>query len=227
MPKKLAVLLAILISQFACKFSRGFEIKEVKEFEGVIKYHEIDKTLEEMDVDDTVTVYYANGNYAAFHSEKTSEFYIVKDYYLNGLHPLRLFVSNLSDTLQSLKIDATVGELQSFTSKKSNEKILSRECEAIELTIRFDDNGSVSYTDNTFLFSRGYLNVNKDHFKNWNLGFFNKVINESGTYYLKFKTVHFDSSHKNILSSKSYEVISVKEQKVDQKLFLIDTLKIK
>lgn len=219
--------ITILISQFGCKSGRGSEHKEVKEFEGIITYHEMDKTIEGMNVDDTVTVYYANGNYAAFHSERSSKFHIVKDYYFNGAYPLRLFVDNTSDTLRSLKLDSSFGKLESFKLKNSEEKIFSRNCEAIELAISFDENGSTSYTDNTIIFSRGYLKIKKEHFKNWNLGFFNKIINESGAYYLKFKSVHFDSSHKNILSSKTYEVISVKEQKVDQKIFVIDPLKIR
>lgn len=219
--------ITILISQFGCKSGRVSEHKEVKEFEGVITYHEMDKSNDGMNVDDTVTVYYANGNYAAFHSETSSKFHIVKDYYFNGAYPLRLFVDNTSDTLRSLKLDSSFGKLERFRVKKLEEKIFARNCEAIELTISFDENGSTSYTDNTIIFSRGYLKIKKDHFKNWHLGFFNKIIDESGAYYLKFKSVRFDSSHKNILSSKSYEVISVKEQKVDQKIFMINPLKIR
>jgi hypothetical protein len=219
--------ITVVIPQFGCKSDRGSEHKGGKEFEGVITYHEMDQTIDGMNVDDTVTVYYANGNYAAFHSERSSKFHIVKDYYFSGAYPLRLFVDNTSDTLRSLKLDSSFGKLESFKVKKSGEKILSRGCEVIELNIRFDENGSISYTDNTIIFSRGYLKINKEHFNNWKLGFFNKMIDESGAYYLKSKSVHFDSSHKNILSSKSYEIISVKEQKVDQKIFVIDSSKIR
>lgn len=217
----------IFISQIGCKSVRGSEENEIKEFEGIIKYHEIEKGLDgALDVDDTVMVYYAHGNYAAFHSERSSKFHIVKDYYFNGAYPLRLFVDNTSDTLRSLKLDSSFGKLESFKVKKLDEKIFSRECETIEFNISFDDKEVKTYTNNIFTFSRGYLQVNKEHFKNWKLGFFNKFIDASGVYYLKLKSVHFDSSH-NILGSKSYEVISVSEEKVNPKIFVIDPLKIR
>ena len=219
----------ILISQFGCKLGKESKKEDdAIEFEGVITYHEIEKTSDGIvNVDDTVKLYYANGNYVAFHSEKTSKFHIVRDYYFNGMYPLRLFVDNTSDTLRSLKVDSPFGKLERFKVKKIDEQISSRKCESVELNISFDEKDSTTYTDNTFVFSRGYLKINKEHFRNWRLGFFNKVINESGVYYLKFKSVHFDSSHKNVLSSKSYEVISVKEETVDPKMFAIDPLKIR
>ena len=58
------------------------------------------------------------------------------------------------------------------------------------------------------------------------MGFCNKVMEESGSFYLKFKAIHFDSSHKNILSSKVLEAISVKEQPIDPAIFQIDNSKI-
>lgn len=219
--------ITIFISQIGCKSGRGPEHNEVKEFEGVITFHEIDKTIEGMNIDDTVKVYYANGNYVAFHSERSSKFHIVKDYYFNGNYPLRLFVDNTSDTLRSLKLDSSFGKLESFRVKKLNEKILSRECETVEFNISFDEKGMKTYTNTIFTFSRGYLQINKEHFKNWKLGFFNKFIDESGVYYLKFKSVQFDSSHTKILSSKSYEAISVSEEKINPKIFVIDPQKIR
>jgi hypothetical protein len=45
--------------------------------------------------------------------------------------------------------------------------------------------------------------IDKEHFKNWHLGFCDEVMNESGAFYLKFKAGHFDSSDKNVLSSKT------------------------
>lgn len=217
-----------LLAQFGCKFGKESEQKVVKEFEGVITYHEIDKMSDgTIDVDDTVKLYYSNGNYAAFHSEKSSKYHVVRDYYFNGTYPLRLFVDNTSDTARSLSVNSTFGKLVSFKVEKVREQVLSRDCEAIQLDMSFDEKDSITYTTTTFTFSRGYLKVNKEHFKNWKLGFFNKIINESGAFNLKFKAVHFDSSHKNILAIKSYDVISVEEEIVDPKMFVIDPLKIR
>jgi hypothetical protein len=125
-----------------------------------------------------------------------------------------------------LSLNFPIEKLDGFKLKKINDQILSRQCEEIDVNTSYPENGSITYSDFTFVFSRGYLNVNKVHFKNWQLGFFNKVIDESGAFYLKLKAVHFDNTHKNILYSKTYDVISVKEQVIDPKIFEIDTTKI-
>jgi hypothetical protein len=122
---------------------------------------------------------------------------LLKDYYLES-KPLRLSLFNNSDTLHQLDLNSSIERLDSFKVKKINDRIFSRDCESIELNTSYSEKGTTTYTDFNFIFSRGYLNVDKEHFKNWNLGFFNKVVDESGTYYLKFKAVHFDSSDKNV-----------------------------
>jgi len=198
-----------------------------KEFEGIITYHEIFKISDgTINLDDTVQVFYAHGNYVGVHSGKSPKFHVVKDYYLES-RPLRLFLDNTSDTLHQLQLNFPVEKLDGFKVKKINDRILFRKCEEIQLNVSYLETGSISYTDFSFIFSRGYLNIDKEHFKNWNLGFFNKVVAESGAFYLKFKSVHFDSSHKNVLSSKTFDVISAKEVKIDAKIFEIDTKMIK
>jgi hypothetical protein len=222
-------LFAILsISQIGCKFGREADKKtSIKEFEGIITYHEILKNSDDtIEVDDTVQVFYAHGNYVGIHSEKSSKFHLVKDFYLKH-EPLRLLLFNTSDTLHQLDLKFPVERLDDFKIKKITDQILSRKCEEIELNISYPEKDSTTYTDVSFTFSRGYLKIDKEHFKNWSLGFFNKAVNESGTFYLKFKAVHFDSSHKNILSSKTYDVISVEEKVIDPKIFEIDTAMIK
>lgn len=219
------LLLAIIsISQFGCKSSKETKKKaSVKEFEGIITYHEIEKRSDgTINTDDTVQLFYSNGNYVNIHSETSSKFYIVKDYYLEN-KPLRLFLFNTSDTLFQMNLNFHIEKLEGFKVKKVNDQILSRKCENIEVNISYPEKDSTTYTDFNFIFSRGYLKIDKQHFKNWNLGSFNKVVDESGTLFLKYKIVHFDRSHKNILSSKTYDVISVKEEPIDPKIFEIDT----
>ncbi|TSD64611.1 hypothetical protein FFF34_011920 [Inquilinus sp. KBS0705] len=231
MLKKLTVLLLssiLFMAQMACNLrNEHTKEKAVKEFEGIITYHEISKSSDGfVNIDDTVQLFYSHGNYVGIHSEASSAPHLVRDYYLKS-QALRLLRFNTSDTLHQLNLNFPIEKLDSFKVKTINEKTLSRKCESIELKTSYPEKDSTTYTDFIFTFSRGYLNIDKDHFKNWNLGFFNKIVNESGAFYLKFKATHFDSTHKKILSSKSYEVISVKEQPIDPKIFEIDTTLIK
>ncbi len=230
MPKTLITLLVavgVVICFLACKSGKSVSKRGVaKEFEGIITYHEIIKSSDStFNSDDTVQLFYSHGNYVGIHSEPSSKFHLVKDYYFEN-KLLRLLLFNNSDTLHQLNLDFPIEKLDSFKVKKINDRILSRQCEEIDLSTSYHEKDSITYSDFTIVFSRGYLNVNKEHFKNWHLGFFNKVINESGAFYLKFKAVHFDNTHKNVLSSKTYDVISVKEQIIDPKIFEIDAAKI-
>lgn len=220
--------LTIFISLPGCKYGKAHNQKQdIKEFEGIITYHEVLKNSDSLlNVDDTVKVFYAHGNYVGVHSEASQKFHLVKDYYFED-KPLRLLLFNNSDTLYQMSLNFPIEKLEHFKVIKINNQVLSKQCERIDLSTSYAEKDSVTYSDFSFIFSRGYLNVNRAHFKNWNLGYFNKVINESGTLYLGFKAVHFDSSHKHILSVKTYDVISVKEQPVDPKIFEIDPSMIK
>ncbi|MES2268502.1 MAG: hypothetical protein V4520_17185 [Bacteroidota bacterium] len=231
MPKTLIALLltfGIAVFSFACNPANSSSTRNAtKEFEGVITYHEIIRNSDStFNSDDTVQLFYSHGNYVGIHSERSPRFHLIKDYYFEK-EALRLLLFNNSDTLHRLNLDFPTEKLDLFNIRKIDDKILSHKCEEIKISISYPEKDSTTYSDFTFVFSRGYLNVNKEHFKKWHLGFFNKVIDESGSFYLKWKAVHFDSSHKNILSSKTYDVISVKEQPIDPKIFEIDATKIK
>lgn len=211
-----------------CKFKKENQKSSVaKEFEGIITYHEITANYSgEFNLNDTAVLFYSHGNYVGVHFTLSPKFHLFKDYYFQH-NALRLFLFNNSDTLHQLDLKNSIEKLDSFKVKKIKEQVLSRKCESIELSTSYAEKDSTTYTDYTFIFSRGYLKVDKEHFKNWNLGFFNKVINESGAFYLKFRAIHYDSSHKNILSTKTYEAISVNAQPIDPRVFAIDTTKIK
>jgi hypothetical protein len=214
----------ITISLVSCKSAMKPQKKtSVQEFEGAITYHEIFKNSNGfVNLDDTMQLFYSHGNFVSIHSERSPQFHVVKDYYLEG-KSLRLWLFNTSDTLFQMDLNFPIEKLTGFKITKVNDQILSRKCENIEANISYPEKDSTTYTDINFIFSRGYLKIDKQHFKNWNLGFFNKIVDESGAFYLKFKTVHFDSSHKNVLTSKTYDVISVKEGPIDPKIFKIDT----
>ncbi|RFZ92653.1 hypothetical protein D0C36_14670 [Mucilaginibacter conchicola] len=228
MPKALKIIsfgLAISIGFAECKNKASKS--NAKEFEGIITYHEVIKDRDSLfNLEDTVQLFYSHGNYVSLHSYRLPSFHLVKDYYFKD-GPLRLLLFNNSDTLRKLQLNNPKERLEKFSVNKINDKILSQPCEEINLTTSFAEKDSKTYTDFTFVFSRDYLSVNKEDFKNWRLGFFNKVVTESGEFYLKLKAVHYDSSHKNILSSKTYDVISVKKQAIDPKMFEIDEDKIK
>ncbi|WP_448697888.1 hypothetical protein ACFGVR_13850 [Mucilaginibacter sp. AW1-3] len=224
----IVLLLIILIFQLGCKSGRETKEKiDKNEFEGVITYHEVNKATDGiLKIDDTVQMFYSHGNFVKIHSIKFPEPHIVKDYYLEK-HALRLMLFSNSDSLQQINLSFPVQRLDCFKVTKADEQIFSKKCENIELNISYHEKDSTTYTDSQITFSRGYLKVDKNHFKNWNLGFYNKVIDECGCLYLKFKAVHFDSSHKNILWWETLDVISVKEESVDPKVFEIDTTKVR
>jgi hypothetical protein len=192
-----------------------------KEFEGVITYHEFEFGVDPMPTNDTVQIYYSHGNFVGIHSSKSSSFHVVKDYYFQK-DILRLYLFNENDSLYKLKLTNPIEKLISFSVKKNDGQILSQNCETVTINSRYDEKDSTTFSDFNITFSRGFLNVDKSHFKNWNLGFFNKFIAESGAYFLKYDVVHFDSSHKRLLSGKSYQVISVDERPVDPAIFRID-----
>jgi hypothetical protein len=230
MPKTLTISLLVMlcIFQFGCEFEKAPQ-KNIspKEFEGIIAYHEIIKDIRpEFNLEDTVYVFYSHGNYVGVHTSMSPNFHVVKDYYLKD-GTLRLLLFNASDTLYQIKLNSSTERLDSFNIEKTNDKILSKKCERIDIKTSYQEKDSTTYSDFTFTFSRDMLNVNKEHFKNWRLGFFNKVIDKSGAFYLKLKAVHFDGSHKNVLWSKTYDVISVKEVEIDQRIFKIGKAKIK
>jgi hypothetical protein len=230
MPKSLITLLvavSVFICFLACNPANSSSKRNVtKEFEGIITYHEVIKNSDStFNLDDTVQLFYSHGNYVVIHSAPSSKFHLVKDYYFEN-KPLRLLLFNNSDTLHQLSLNFPIEKLVGFKVKKINDQILSQQCEEIDVSTSYPENDSITYSEFTFVFSREYLNVSKEHFKNWHLGFFNKVIDESGAYYLKLKAVHFDNTHQNILSLKTYDVISVKEQTIDPEIFEIDTAKI-
>lgn len=226
--KSILLLSSAVLSAFflQCKPARSNQNNHEKEFEGIVTYHEINKTNDGIiNVDDTVQLFYSHGNYVNIRSEKSGS-YLIKDYFFTN-ESLRLMLYIASDTLRQLKLDFPAEKLVNFNQRKIKEKILSKNCEEIDLTSSYAEQDSTTYTDFKFVYSRGLLPVDKDHFKNWHLGSFDKFINASGAYYLKFSAVHFDSSHKNILSIHFYDVISIKEQPVDQKVFEINRAKIK
>lgn len=231
MLKALIIIFSAIIStaQLGCKPPTKPKQASQKEFEGVITYREaefINYPNSKSFVSDTVQVFYSHGNYVGIHSKQSANFHVVKDYYFHD-KALRLYLYNTSDTLHQLNLNSPGEKMEGFKVTKVSGQVLSRDCENIEVNLSYPQKDSTTYSDFNFVFSRGYLTVDKQHFKNWNLGFFNKIIAKSGAYYLKLQMVHYDSTHKNILSAKTKDVISVEEQPVDPKMFEIDTTMIK
>jgi hypothetical protein len=156
MLKTLTILLLstiIFIAQFGCKFGR--ESKKgtgIKEFEGVITFHEISKTSDDfINLDDTVQMFYANGNYVSIHSDRSQKNHIVKDYYF-GDKSLRLFMLNTSDTLYQINLNFPDEKLDSFKVKKSSDQIFSKKCESVEVSSSYLGKDSTTYTDFVFIF---------------------------------------------------------------------------
>jgi len=230
MLKPLFILIVFIstISLVQCNATRSSPKSSFKpEFEGVITYHEIRKSNDGfIDIDDTVQHFYSHGNFVNIHSVKSSPFHIVKDYYLAD-KALRLNLFNNTDTLYQLRLNSPAAKLESFKVAKVNDRILSRDCENIQMEESFPEKDSTTYTITNYTFSRNYIKVDTNHFKGWKLGFFNKIVDESEAYYLRLQSVHYGSSHKNVLSTLIYDVISVKEMPIDPKVFEIDTTLVK
>ena len=177
MPKAIIILLFASVLFTGLRKCKHVEVisngSAIKEFEGVITYHEISKNADSRwDVDDTVQLFYSHGNFLGIHSETSSGFHLIRDYYLED-RPLRLLLFNNSDTLYQLRLNFPIEKLDSFNMRKTKDQILSKKCEEINLKISYHEKDSTTYTDFTFVFSPGYLPVDKKHFKNWNLGSFN------------------------------------------------------
>jgi len=126
--------LIVLIAQFSCKFGTDRKAEtDVKEFEGVITYHEtLTNSDGEFNADDTVQVFYSHGNYVSIHSNTSQKFHLVKDYYFEK-GPMRLYLFNNSDTLHQIRLNSPIEKLESFKVRPISEQTLSRKCEIIEL----------------------------------------------------------------------------------------------
>lgn len=191
----------------------------------MIRYHEITKSpFSSLTFDDTAQLYYAHGDYMRMHLLKPPHADQLVDYYLTS-GPLYV-IRYRPDSLFNVNLTRNDQTLISFKVKKIDEKILQRDCEEIDMATSEKVKDSVIYTDTKIVFSRNFLPVDPDHFKNCYSDYFNKIMAETGAWYLNFSRISYGSSHKNVLSRHSYEIIDAHEYKVDTPIFYIDRSKI-
>ena len=77
MLKTLTFLFSVIISIFfaECKSAKKPKTNvSIKEFEGIITYHEIERNYDNgINLDDTVQFFYSNGNFVKIHSAKSAQ----------------------------------------------------------------------------------------------------------------------------------------------------------
>ncbi len=198
-----------------------------KEFEGVIKYKTKYWSWQDSSkgyfVQDTLTIYYSHGNVAKVHTNSAMH----KEVFLSNGHKYFYVRSNI-DTLFWFDVtNKPKMELSDMQVKKYDQAILGHKCESVDLLIKHPDKNLPFYTTVSYIFSRNYLKVNKA-LLNWNkYAFFDKFINESGSLYLGYKYAAHSTTGYKVLLSTEYEAISVKEQKIDSKVFELDKFPLK
>ncbi|WP_448703014.1 hypothetical protein ACFGVR_11740 [Mucilaginibacter sp. AW1-3] len=211
----------LLIMLCACNSANKTQ-QPVKEFEGVITYKTKFTSWKDSDnaaaSTDTLRVYYSHGNLAKINSannpstlKKEIFLFSERKYYGTRFGTDTLYWANAAPAadMQLSKMDVA----------KSEKTILGHQCEDVYLNIKTRHDSLTYLTENTYTFSRNYLQIDKNHLNWYKVGFFDKFINESGCFYLGFKYVlHYKTSDK-ILYTKQYEAIEVKEQKVDPGIF--------
>jgi len=146
-----------------------------EEFEGIITYHEVTKSLSgEFDIDDTAVLHYSHGSYVVIHSSKSPKYHAAKDYYFDNAS-IKLFQDNHTDSLHVFPLYFATEKLDSFKVKSLKEKVFSKTCEEIEVNTSYPEKDSTTYSVIRYVVSKGYLTADKKHFENWKLGFFNKL----------------------------------------------------
>jgi len=198
-----------------------------KEFEGIIKYKTKYYSWQDSSkgdfVHDTLTIYYSHGNLAKIHTDAAMH----KEIFLSKGNKYFYIRSNI-DTLFWFDITTNPKmELSDMQVKNYDKTILGHKCESVDLLIKHPDKDLPFYTTVSYIFSRNNLRVEKANL-NWNkYAFFDKFIDESGCFYLGYKYAAHSTTGFKVLLSTEYEAISIKEQKVDPKVFELDKFPLK
>jgi hypothetical protein len=233
MPKAIlsfyAIFLAIALS--SCNFSKGIKDKApVKEFEGIITYKIEYTSWRDSDQAkpyiDTLKLYYSHGNIMKIRSGN-GLMSAKKEIILLQNHQYYFKLVN-KDTLFRFDITKSPGmELSEMHVNDYDKQILGHKCERVDLSIKHTRKGPAFFTENSFIFSRDYLQINRENIDWYKFAFFDKFIDESGCLYLGYKYALHSSIDNKVIESFNYEAISVKEQKIDPKIFEVDNLPLK
>jgi hypothetical protein len=201
----------------------------LKEFEGIITYKTSRTTWRDSNrtphTSDTIRIYYSHGNMCKVHTSDSAiikkEIYITKGnhYYFLKPHIDTLFYYDVAQTIPHT-------ELASLSMTDADTTILGHDCQKADIWIRHQGEKGPFYTEYQYLFSNDYLVVNPEHWTKYNFGYFNKMIDRAGHYYLGFhyKLHTYDNV---VIETTDYAAINIKEQKIDPNVFNLDKLPLK
>lgn len=195
------------------------------EFEGMIIYKITYKnSADTLIYGDTLRVTYSKGNLLYEYNSKVPNG-LRKMVYLWKKSSLYSYIGD-SDTALTSDITSLQGLIRtSSIQSKSEQVILGHKCEEIS-NISVHLGKDTYYLHEKYLFSRDMLKVNKAYFKNWNHGYFNDFISETGVFYLKYEgEVKYDENVS--FGTRIFQAVNVEPKAINPKVFYIDTSKLK
>lgn len=219
---QLSVFLIIIILG-ACGKHKKQKDSNGKEFEGVITYLvEYENVTPQWPIDaDTLTVTYSHGNaLKSFNSRKPRslcrEIYLSKcnQYYFNRIGSDTLYKVNLAKNKHV--------KLLNISHSLTDTCILGHVCELTSLEFMVEKNGHFNHVYNVFFYSKGVLTIDKNSFKDCEFAYFNKFIEESGSFYLRMEA-RYESSTAKTPSRMILRAIRIQESRVDPTIFAVDT----
>ncbi|WP_448703015.1 hypothetical protein ACFGVR_11745 [Mucilaginibacter sp. AW1-3] len=213
----------LVIAFSACNSANKTQVP-VKEFEGVITFKTTYSTWRDSGktpYSDTLRVYYSHGNILRIHSGDSSvapkkEIYQVNDDRFYSIQPH-------VDTLYWYDITKNPDmELAELKVTPYPQAVLGRKCDQVSVLIKYTGASRPYYVEHDYIFSKGYLPVDKKNLSNFKYGYFNQAIDSSGSYCLKYQYKMYLPNDSKILMNIQYEAINVKEEKLNPNIFTLN-----
>lgn len=223
--KQLQSIALILPLFWACQNPSDNQLFKGKEFEGVITYRiTYDNWPEDYSYGDTLKVWYSKGDLIKVYNGKAVKGFRKEIFLLNGNK--YFFQVGNSDSLYSIDIGSDkymklVDSHHSFTDTR----ILGHTCEQIDQDLQYAGKNQAPFIF-SLLYSKGVLPMDKDHFKDRKLSGFDRFIDESGAFYLRFRYTA-QLANRSGLSTYTFTATNIREQPVDPAIFNTDTSKVK
>ncbi len=222
--KKLYFIFFLLPVYWSCKNSATNQPLNKKEFEGLVTYRiTYDNHPEDNSYGDTLKLWYSKGNLIKNYNGK-AEHGIRKEIFLIKGNRYFFQVGN-SDTL----INADIGSdkymiLVSSQHSITDTRILGHTCEQVDQELEYNRFKLPVFV--SYLYSKDVLPMDPDYFKNRKFSCFDRFIEESGVFFLRYvyKVQYPGRTGPSIFT---FTAIDIKEQPVDPTIFNIDTSKVK
>jgi hypothetical protein len=230
-------LLSFAVLFFVCLLGCGLsktKDSRVKEFEGVITYsvssttykYDTTRLVDSTCYYDTMKCYYSHGNTLKIESGNNPG-KINKVIYLPAEGKQFLGFTNV-DSLSWFDVTehTNIGEKQ-LISSKTNEHILSRNCEKFTVKTMFNVSSFYCFVVDDYFFSKGYLPIDDQHFTNCNYNGYNAYTSQAGSLFLSHQYAVYSAPMDKIEYKLLFKAISVEERELDPEIFRIDRSKLK